>query len=313
MKGKNVSVKIGHHFVGDGAPCFVIGEIGINHNGSIAQALQLIDVAVGAECQAVKFQVRDVPVVYSAEERAVPREFDQCFIKHAFSRMESEGVTYPVFPDEGQLSRLRAWLEGKDVQTFNGDLKYALEFGSKDWDTIRSHCERRGIYWGVSSWDGLSVQMIDGFGIAFHKVASACLPHADLLRRIRKCGKPVILSTGGSTMEQVERAVEILGRNNLIILHCVATYPSADEESNLALISTLRKKFHGIPIGYSGHEADIEASLAAVSLGAYVVERHITLDKTLPGSDQKASIDPDTLKELVSQIRHVETVRGTRH
>lgn len=305
-------VQIGGVTVGPGAPCFVIAEIGINHNGSIEMACDLIRAAAKAGANAVKFQKRDVPIVYSEVELSTPRSFDKSFVQNALRRSVIEGVTRPVFPEKGQRERLEAWLQGEDVPTYNSDLKHALEFGPKEWDMIRQTCEQEGVAWGVSAWDGISVFEIDGFQPHFHKVASACLTHEDLLRRIRKCRRPVILSTGGSTIEQIRKAVQILGREQLIILHCVATYPSTDEEANVSVIRALCDEFHGVPIGYSGHEADILASKLAVSLGATVVERHITLDKNLPGSDQKASIEPSVFETLVNDIRIVETKRGTR-
>lgn len=305
-------IRIGNHYVGTGAPAFMIAEIGINHNGSLDIALELIEAAAQAGAQAVKFQKRDVPVVYSKAERDTPREFDRSFIENALKRAVIEGVEYPVFPERGQLERLEAWLRGENVHATNGDLKYALEFGPKEWDTIRAHCEHHGVAWGASAWDGLSVSEIDGFHPDFHKIASACIPHKDLLLRVKQCGRPVILSTGGSTMDQIRRAVEILGRKNLVILHCTATYPSTDEEGAVGMVTTLQKEFHDVPIGYSGHEPDLLASELAVSLGAAVVERHITLDRQLPGSDQKASLEPSEFKLLAEKVREIETRRGTR-
>ncbi len=305
-------IRVGNHNVGTGAPCFVIAEVGINHNGSLELALELIEKAASAGAQAVKFQKRDVPVVYSKSEREAPRDFHRSFIENAMKRAVIEGVQYPVFPERGQHERLEAWLRGESVATTNGDLKYALEFGPKEWDTIRVHCERNGLAWGVSAWDGLSVYEIDGFQPDFHKIASACLPHKDLLTRVKHCGRPVILSTGGSSMDQVRKAAEVLGHKNLAILHCTATYPSSDEEGNVSMVATLGREFHDVPVGYSGHEADMLASKLAVSLGASIVERHITLDRTLPGSDQKASIEPHEFQLMVEEIRSIETKRGTR-
>lgn len=305
-------IRVGNYNVGTGAPCFMIAEVGINHNGSLKMTLELIEKAAEAGANAIKFQKRDVPVVYSKTELQTPRVFDKSFIEHAMERAVIEGIRYPVFPEPGQHERLEAWLRGEEVQTTNGDLKYALEFGPKEWDTIRAKCEELGLAWGVSAWDGLSVFEIDGFQPDFHKVASACLPHEDLLLRLKRCGRPIILSTGGSTMEQVRRAVEVLGHKNLAILHCTATYPSTDEEGNVSMVSTLRKEFHDVPIGYSGHEGDLLASELAVSLGADVVERHITLDRMLPGSDQKASLEIAEFETLVNKIREIETKRGTR-
>ncbi len=306
-------IKVGHSQVGEGAPCFIIAEIGINHNGSIEMALELIRAAADAGVNAVKFQKRDVPIVYSDTDLRTPRRFNRSFVENALKRSVIEGVVRPVFPEEGQRERLEAWMQGADVPTYNSDLKYALEFGPKEWDMIRQCCEEEGVAWGVSAWDGISVFEIDGFQPDFHKIASACLTHEDLLRRVRRCGRPVILSTGGSTLEQIKKAVHLLGLKELLVLHCVATYPSTDEEANIAIIESLKKEFHGVSIGYSGHESDILASKLAVSLGAVVVERHITLDQNLPGSDQKASITPSMFKMMVQDIRRIETKRGTQH
>ncbi len=305
-------VQVGHSSIGEGAPCFTIAEVGINHNGSIEMACELIRAAADAGANAVKFQKRDVPIVYSEGDLRTSRKFDRSFVENALKRSVIEGVVRPVFPEEGQRERLEGWLQGTDVPTYNSDLKYSLEFGPKEWDMIRQCCEEEGVAWGVSAWDGISVFEIDGFQPDFHKIASACLTHEDLLRRVRRCGRPVILSTGGSTLEQIRKAVHVLGRERLILLHCVATYPSADAEANMAVIEALKNEFHGIPIGYSGHESDILASKLAVSLGAVVVERHITLDQNLPGSDQKASITPSTFGMLVDDIRRIETKRGTQ-
>ncbi len=293
-----MAVRIGNKPVGTGQPCFIIAEIGINHNGSLEITKRLIDAAVGAGCDAVKFQKRTVRVVYTHEELAKPRQVDVSIINNAMDRIEIEGVRYPVFPGEN-LRRL----EKDRINTTNGDLKYALEFELKEFDMIDRYCQEKGIAWFASAWDGLSAHFINGFNVPCHKIASACLTHADLLRRVRYNGKPVILSTGGSTMEQIEKAVDILGREDLLILHCVANYPCKDEEINLRMIETLRDKFEGIPVGYSGHEKDSLPSLVAVSMGACVVERHITLDKNMPGSDHKASLEPQEFSDLVAKIR----------
>lgn len=296
-----MTVRVGNRLIGSGYPCYVIAEIGINHNGSLEIAKKLIDVAVAAGCDAVKFQKRTVRVVYTPEELVKLRKVDVSIINNAMERLEIEGVRYPVFPGEN-LRRL----EKDRLNTTNGDLKYALEFELKEYDMIDRYCEEKGISWFASAWDGLSAHFINGFNVPCHKIASACLTHADLLRRVRYNKKPVILSTGGSTMEQIEKAVDILGRQDLIILHCVANYPCKDEEINLRMIETLRNKFEGIPVGYSGHEKDILPSLAAVAMGACVVERHITLDKNMPGSDHKASLEPQEFKCLVAEIRLME-------
>jgi len=298
------TVTVGTKRIGKGHPCFVVAEIGINHNGSLEIAKELIDVAVEACCDAVKFQKRDIEVVYKPDELAQPRKVDPSFIKHAIERSKVNGRRHQVLPTES-LARLMVDIN----DTTNGDLKYALEFGLTEFNIIEMYCRERGIMWFASAWDGLSAHFMNGFDVPCHKVASACLTHADLLRRIRSNRKPVILSTGGSTLEQVQKAVEILGTKDLVILHCVANYPCVDEEVNLAVINILRETFPGVPIGYSGHEQGLLPSLLDTSMGASVVERHITLDRTMPGSDQKASLEPDQLKELVRTIRDIEAGR----
>lgn len=300
-----MTVKIGGKFVGDGYPCFVVAEIGINHNGSLDIAKKLIDAAVEAGADAVKFQKREVEIVYTVEELAQTRKVDPSIIKNAFDRMVIEGVQYKILFEES-IKRLK----DNPENTTNGDLKYALEFNLKDYDTIDNYCREKGIFWFASSWDGQSAHFVNGFNVPCHKIASACLTHADLLKRVRSNGKPVILSTGGSTIEQVKKAVEILGREDLVLLHCVANYPCEDHEVNLKVINNLQVVFPGVPIGYSGHEKGILPSVAAVAMGARLVERHITLDKNMVGSDQKASLEPAEFKEMISQIRRLEAVMG---
>jgi N-acetylneuraminate synthase len=297
-------VNIGGIPVGDGHPCFVVAEIGINANGSVKIAEQLIDAAVAAGCQAVKFQKRHVPTVYTAAELAAPRPVDWSFIEHALERMREEDVREPIF-SESALARLML----DHANTTNGDLKLALEFGLKEFDTIDRYCRERSIMWFASAWDGLSAHFLNGFNVPCHKIASPCLTHRDLLIRVRDNGKPVILSTGGSTMEQIMRAADIL--QPAVILHCTSTYPSEPEEANLAVIDALRTAFPGTPIGYSGHEKGIGPSLVAAAMGACVIERHITLDRTMPGSDQLASLEPSELTELVRGIRNIES--GNMH
>ncbi len=293
------AIRIGSHLVGPGEPCFVIGEIGINHNGSLENALQLIDAAHRAGCQAVKFQKRDVETVYTSQELAAPRAVDPSIIRNALERARTQHRR--VLPDEA-LARLAVDI----TNTTNGDLKWALEFGLKEFDTIEIFCKERGIIWFASAWDGLSAHFMNGFQVACHKIASACLTHRNLLERVRSNKKPVILSTGGSTPEQVRKAVQVLGVDDLAILHCIAAYPCDDADLNLRVIQTLRDEFPGVPVGYSGHERGILSSLVAVALGACILERHITLDRTMPGSDQKASLEPAELTELISSIRAME-------
>lgn len=257
--------------IGDGEPTFIVAEIGINHNGSLETAKQLIDVAVQAGCDAVKFQKRTIEVVYTPEELARPRE--------------------SVFGDT------------------NGDLKRGLEFGEKEYAEIDDYCKEKGIIWFASPWDEGSVDFLAKFDIPCYKIASACLTDDNLLRHVRSKGKPVILSTGMSTVEQIRHAVEVLREDDLVILHCTSTYPAADEELNLKVISWLKEQF-SCPIGYSGHEVGVYSSLVAVVLGACVVERHITLDRAMWGSDQAASLEPQGIERLVRDIRRVPVWLG---
>jgi N-acetylneuraminate synthase len=264
-------VKIGKKTVGDGQPVYVIAEIGINHNGSLDIAKQLIDSAVDCGCDAVKFQKRTVDVVYTAEELVKPRE-------------------NPFGPT-------------------NGDLKRGLEFGKDQYKEIDRYCREKGIDWFSSCWDEGSVDFLESFSPVCYKIASASLTDDNLLRHHRKTKRPIILSTGMSSMEQIEHAVEVLEKNDLIILHCTSTYPSKPEELNLNAIETLRKRFD-VPIGYSGHEVGLATSYAAAVLGACVVERHITLDRSMWGSDQAASVEPQGFKRLVRDIRELEAAMG---
>lgn len=295
-------VAIGAHKVGPGHPTFIIAEIGINHNGSVDIAKQLIDLAVQVGCQAVKFQKRTVPVVYSAEELAKPRTFDSGFIKHAIER--SHKYDYDVLSLEA-----RDRLTDNPEATTNGDLKYALEFGLPEYRDIAAYCKQKGILWSVSPWDIASVHDMREFDLPFFKIASASLTDKALLEAVRDTGKPVILSTGGSTMEQVRKAVDILG-GAPVLLHCVSTYPANDEDLNLRGINTLQDEFPHLPVGYSGHENGSTIAVCAVAMGACVVERHITVDRALPGSDQVASLEPHRLGLMVGNIRRLAIAMG---
>ena len=266
-----MSVTIAGKVVGNGHPCYVVAEIGINHNGDLSLAKKLIDVAVAAGCSAVKFQKRTVEVVYTAAELAKPRE--------------------------------------NPFGTTNGDLKRALEFGAIQYGEIDAHCKEKGITWFASPWDEASVDFLEKFNVPCHKVASASLTDDNLLRHIRATKKPVIISTGMSTMAQIDHAVDVLGIRDLIILHATSTYPAAYDELNLKVIPVLSQRFN-VPIGYSGHETGIASSVAAVALGAAMVERHLTLDRAMWGSDQAASLEPNGMQRLLRDIRLVETAMG---
>jgi N-acetylneuraminate synthase len=265
------TVKIGNTLVGDGQPCYIIAEIGINHNGDLDLAKKLISVAVSAGCNAVKFQKRTVGVVYTAEELAKPRE-------------SPFGET-------------------------NGDLKRGLEFGEDEYREIARFCKDVKLDWFASCWDEASVDLIDQFRPICYKIASASLTDDNLLRHARAKGVPIILSTGMSTIEQIDHAVEVLGKSELLLMHTTSTYPSAYNELNLNVIPALRRRY-GVPVGYSGHETGIPSSVAASVLGACMVERHITLDRAMWGSDHAASLEPNGINRLVRDIRLCETSMG---
>jgi N-acetylneuraminate synthase len=261
------AVQIGSHTIGLGEPCFVIAEIGINHNGSVDLARKLISAAHLAGCDAVKFQKRTVDVVYSEEELARPRE-------------SPFGET-------------------------NGDLKRGLEFGADEFQALADYSRMHDIMWFASCWDEESVDFLAQFDPPCYKVASASLTDDALLLHHRAQGKPIILSTGMSSLEQIDHAVEVLGTEDLILLHCTSTYPAKIEELNLRAISVLAKRYP-VPIGYSGHEVGLAPSVAAAALGACVIERHITLDRAMWGSDQAASVEPQGISRLVRDIRTIE-------
>jgi len=266
-----MNVKIGERSVGAGSPCYVVAEIGINHNGDLKLARRLIDVAAAAGCSAVKFQKRTVDVVYTAAELARVRE--------------------SPFGDT------------------NGDLKRALEFGKEQYQEIDSYCKTVGIEWFASPWDEASVDFLEQFDVPCHKIASASLTDDHLLHHVRATKKPIILSTGMSTMAQIDHAISVLGREQLVVLHATSTYPASYEELNLKVIPVLAQRFN-VPVGYSGHETGIASSVAAVVLGACMVERHLTLDRAMWGSDQAASLEPNGMQRLVRDIRLVETSLG---
>ncbi len=264
-------VQIANQPVGTGQPCFIVAEIGINHNGDIEIAKRLIAEAAATGCSAVKFQKRTIDVVYSADELARPRE-------------------NPFGPT-------------------NGDLKRGLEFDRDAYVEIDRCCREHRIIWFASGWDEQSVDFIAAFDPPCYKIASASLTDHALLRHHRQFGRPIILSTGMSTLEQIDAAVEVLGADDLILLHCTSTYPSQLEELNLRAIQTLKARY-GVPIGYSGHEVGLAPSVAAVALGACMIERHITLDRAMWGSDQAASVEPQGFARMIKDIRGVERALG---
>ena len=290
-------VILGRNLVHKGSPVYVIAEIGINHNGRVEMAKKLIDVAVQSGCDAVKFQKRTITNVYTKEELAKPRDVPTDILLNAAKR--------GVLPTENLL-RLRA----SDFQnSTNGDLKWALEFTKDEYREIDAYCRGLGIAWFASPWDIESVDFLEEFDLVCHKIASASLTDVELLSHIRSKGRPVILSTGMSTMDQIRNAVSVLGKDNLIILHCTSTYPCSLEEVNLKVMGTLENEFN-VPIGFSGHEVGIGATIAAAVMGACVIERHITLDRSMWGSDQSASLEPEGIRRVVGYIRNFETAQG---
>ncbi len=257
--------------IGRDQPCYVVAEIGINHNGDIDLARRLIAVAAEAGCEAVKFQKRTVDVVYSPEE----------------------------------LAQARTSVFGST----NGDLKRGLEFDLNAYRELDACCREHGIAWFASCWDEASVDFIEQFEPPCYKIASASLTDDALLRHHLRCGRPIILSTGMSSLSEIDHAVEVLGTEDLILMHCLSTYPGQVEELNLRAIETLRERY-GVPIGYSGHEVGLAPTVAAATLGAVIVERHITLDRAMWGSDQAASVEPQGFVRLVRDIRTVENALG---
>lgn len=265
-------VTVGNRWIGDGEPTFIIAEIGINHNGSLETAKRLIDAAVLAGCDAVKFQKRTPELSVPKEQRDVMRETPW-----------------------GTMTYL--------------EYRYRVEFDKAAYAEIDEYCKERNIIWFASPWDEPSVDFLEGFQPSCYKVASASLTDHSLLHHLRSMRRPIILSTGMSTIDEIQEAVATLGMNNLIIMHTTSTYPCPPEELNLNMIRTLREDYP-IPIGYSGHETGLQTTVAAVVLGANLVERHITLDRAMWGSDQAASIEPHGFSRLVRDIRTVELALG---
>ncbi len=266
------NVRIGNKWVGPEFPCFLVGEIGINHNGSLEIAKKLIDEAAAAGWDAVKFQKRTVDVVYTPEELARSRE-------------------NPFGPT-------------------NGDLKRGLEFGYEQYDEIDGYCQEKNMLWFASPWDEQSVDFLEEYDPPCYKIASACNLDRGLLIHIKSTGRPMIVSTGMTDDYAIDRIVDILGEEGLIILHCTSTYPAKYSELNLANIPRLIKKYPKAIVGYSGHEVGAYPSLVAAALGACMIERHITLDRAMWGSDQSASLEVGGMSRLASDIKALPTWLG---
>jgi N-acetylneuraminate synthase len=265
-------LKIGKRLVGDGQPAYIVGEIGINHNGDIDVAKQLIDLAKWAGADAIKFQKRTPELAVPPDQRDKMRETPWGYISYL-------------------------------------DYRYKVEFNETQYREIDTYCKQKGMDWFVSVWDEGSVDFMEAFHPPCYKIPSASLTDHNLLEHVRKTGRPMIVSTGMSTMEQIKSAVSEIGTDNLMLTHTTSTYPCDPAELNLRMIHTLRENFP-CPVGYSGHEVGLVISAVAVAMGACLVERHITLDRAMWGSDQAASVEPGGLQRLVKYIRVTEEALG---
>ena len=266
-------ITIGDRIIGDDAPVFIIAEIGINHNGSVDIAKKMIDGAVKAGCDAVKFQKR-------TPEICVPR-------------------------DQWNIERDTPWGRMTYIE-----YRHKVEFGKEQFGEIVDYCREQNIQWFASCWDEEALDFIEEFNPPLYKFASASLTDEELLLRHKAIHKPLMMSTGMSTAEEIENAVSIFGTENLLLAHSTSAYPCKNEELNLRMILTLKDKFPGVPVGYSGHEVGLAPTWAAVALGASFVERHITLDRAMWGTDQAASVEIVGLERLVSNIRDIEMALG---
>lgn len=265
--------RVGDKLVGTGQPVYVTGEIGINHNGDLDNAFRLIDAAVAAGADAVKFQKR-------TPEICTPR-------------------------DQWDVERDTPWGRMTYIE-----YRHRVEFDEAQYAAIDAYCKANGIAWFASPWDVESVAFLEKFDVPAHKVASASLTDDELLGALRDTGRTVILSTGASTPEQIRHAVSVLGTDNLILCHATSTYPCQPAQLNLRMIQTLMSEYPGVPVGYSGHETGLSTTVSAVALGACFIERHITLDRAMWGSDQSASVEPAGLNRLVRDIRVTEVALG---
>ena len=266
-------IKVGQRMIGDGHPVFIVAEIGINHNGSLDIAKKLIEGAKSAGVDAVKFQKR-------TPEICVPK-------------------------DQWYVERDTPW--GRMTYI---DYRHKVEFTKDNYHFIDKFCKEKNIIWFASCWDEDSVDFIEAFDVPIYKTASASLTDLSLLRKHKTLNKPVIVSTGMSTIEEIEESVKIFENKNNLVAHSTSTYPCPNEELNLKMITTLREKYPNTPIGYSGHETGLAPTWAAVSLGASFVERHITLDRAMWGSDQAASVEVNGFNRLVRNIRDIEAALG---
>ena len=266
-------MKLGNRTLTKDSKAYIIAEIGINHNGNIDIAKKLIDVAKKAGCDAVKFQKRNPDVCVPEKQKSIMRETPWGYISYL-------------------------------------DYKYKVEFEKEEYDIIDEYCKKNEIHWFASPWDVDSVNFLSQYDIPALKVPSASLNDKELLLAMAKTNIPIIISTGMSTQNEVDEAVSILKDSQLAVLHCVSTYPTPTNELNLNVIKTFQSKYPNLIIGYSGHETGLSTTYAAVAMGAKIIERHITLDRSMWGTDHSASIEPHGLKTLVSNIRDIESALG---
>ena len=252
---------------------YIIAEIGINHNGSLSTAMELIDLAKSIGCDAVKFQKRTIEIVYNKAELEKPRE--------------------------------SPW------GTTQGQQKYGLELSISDYDLIDDYCKKKDIDWFASSWDEESQKIMRKYNFKFNKIASAMATNKSFVELVASEGIPTFASTGMTSIDDIDWLVKIFEENNceLMLMHTVSTYPSLEEHLNLKCLNTLKQRY-SIPIGYSGHEVAVSPSLVAASLGAKAIERHITLDRAMYGSDQSASLQPEGFKQLVDVLRRLPKMLG---
>jgi N-acetylneuraminate synthase len=265
--------QLGNKTVGKNQPVYIIAEIGINHNGSLDLAKMMIDGAIRAGCDAVKFQKR-------TPELCVPK-------------------------DQWHIERDTPW--GRMTYI---DYRHYVEFTEKEYSEIDRYCREKGIHWFASCWDEPSVDFIAQFDVPCFKAASASLTDTNLLKKKKVTGKPLIISTGMSTWDEITATVREIGTENLLIAHSTSSYPCQLEELNLRMISTLQKEYSDTPIGYSGHETGLAPTMAAVAMGSAFVERHITLDRAMWGTDQAASVEVGGFARLVENIRDIERSLG---
>ncbi len=266
------TIQIGSKKVGDGFPTYIVAEIGINHNGDLNLAKQMVDVGARYGVDAIKLQKRTPELCVPPEQQTQMRETPWGYISYL-------------------------------------DYRKKVEFGEKEYSEIDRYCRELDITWFASVWDVPAVEFMERYNPVCYKIPSASLTDHELLRRVRKTGKPIILSTGMSTLEQIKKATAVVGLDNLLLTHTTSSYPCEPEELNLKTIQTLKDTFD-VPVGYSGHEVGLIPSAVAVAMGACLIERHITLDRAMWGTDQAASVEPVGVEKLVKYIRVTERSLG---